>query len=485
MNEPARVISPPSGIPSYDADANTLEARASRRTPTRGLGPLAADLRGGHVLAPNLPALVAGVPPPVFAMSTAVAVSGAVVAHQRRWPAWYTVVLLCGAAVLISYIDRTNISVAAIPMQAQFGWTETTKGWVLSSFFVGYLVFMAASGALANRYGGKFVLGAAVLWWSLFTALTPAAAMVSLPVLLAARIALGLGEAAVFPASINMLGRWVPAASRSRAVALFTSALSVGTMISLPLTGWLVRAHGWAVPFYAFGAAGLVWALLWFTSVHAGRSPDVEPPPAHPAIPWRPLLRSTAVWAIIINHFCSNWALYVLLAWLPSYFKTTFNVSLANAGLLSAAPWGAYFLMANVSGWVADAMIARGRSVTFVRKVMQIGALLGSGAFLLLLEAARSPGLGVLLMCGASGMLALCLSGFAVNSFDIAPRYADVIWGLANTAGTLPGIIGVAVTGWLVDLTGSYNAPFTLTATVGGVGALVYYAYGSGERQIE
>ena len=163
------------------------------------------------------------------------------VAVARRWPAWYTIVLLCGAAVLISYIDRTNISVAAIPMQAQFGWSETTKGWVLSAFFVGYLAFMAASGALANRYGGKLVLGAAVLWWSAFTMLTPPAAMISLPALITARIALGLGEAAVFPASVNMIGRWVPAANRTRAVALFTSMLSIGTMISLPVTGWLVR----------------------------------------------------------------------------------------------------------------------------------------------------------------------------------------------------------------------------------------------------
>src|SRR3954464_4509260 len=120
------------------------------------------------------------------------------------WQAWHAVVALCGAAVLISYIDRTNISVAAIPMQAQFGWSETTKGWVLSSFFVGYLAFMAVSGALANRYGGKVVLGAAVLWWSVFTMLTPPAALVSFSTLIAARIALGLGEAAVFPASVNM-----------------------------------------------------------------------------------------------------------------------------------------------------------------------------------------------------------------------------------------------------------------------------------------
>jgi ACS family sodium-dependent inorganic phosphate cotransporter len=400
-------------------------------------------------------------------------------------PPWYNVVLLCGAAVLISYLDRTNISVAAIPMQAQFGWTETAKGWVLSSFFVGYLAFMAASGALANRYGGKIVLGAAVLWWSVFTVLTPPAALISFSALIAARIALGLGEAAVFPASVNMIGRWVPAANRSRAVALFTSALSVGTMISLPVTGWLVRDLGWPMPFYAFGALGLVWAVIWFTTVRSGRSPDVEPPSDDRVVPWGRLLRSRAVWAIIINHFCSNWALYVLLAWLPSYFKTTFNVTLANAGLLSAAPWAAYFVFANVGGWFADTMIAAGRSVTFVRKTMQIASLVGSGAFLLLVQTASSPAAGMLLMCGASGTLALCLSGFAVNSFDIAPRYADVIWGLANTAGTLPGILGVYITGWLIDRTGSYNAPFFLTAAVGLVGVVVYALFASGEREIE
>lgn len=406
-----------------------------------------------------------------------------------RWPAWkpwHTVVLLCAAAVFISYIDRTNISVAAIPMQEQFGWTETTKGYVLSSFFVGYLVFMAASGALANRFGGKVVLGAAVLWWSLFTALTPPAALLSFPALIATRIALGVGEAAVFPASINMVGRWVPVANRTRAVAFFSSGLSIGTMVSLPMTGWLVREQGWPMPFYAFGALGLVWALFWFTRVGAGRGPDVEAPPATARqIPWGKLLRSSAVWAIFVNHFCSNWALYVLLAWLPSYFKATFGVSLANAGLLSGAPWAAYFVCGNFGGWVSDRLLARGKSATFVRKLMQVSSVTGSAFFLSMLQFAPTATVAMLLVCGAAGILSLCLSGFASNPFDVAPRYADVVWGISNTGGTLPGIIGVAVTGWLLDRTGSYNAPFLLTAAVGLLGAVVFLIYGSGKQQVE
>lgn len=399
---------------------------------------------------------------------------------------WLPVVLLCGAAVLISYLDRTNISVAALPMQEQFGWDETTKGYVLSAFFVGYMALMAVSGALANRYGGRMVLGIAVLWWSLFTALTPPAALMGFGALITARIALGLGEAAVFPASINMIGRWVPKAHRSRAVALFTSCLSIGTMISLPVTGWLILDFGWPMPFYIFGAFGIVWAVFWYGMVREGRSPDVpEESGTSRSIPWGRLLSSKAIWAIIINHFCSNWALYVMLAWLPTYFKRTFDVSLANAGLLSATPWLAYFIMGNVGGWFADKLLAAGKSPTFVRKLMQCTAVTGAGTSLLLLQFAPSATSAMLLMSCATGTMSLCLSGFAANPFDVAPKYADVVWGISNTAGTLPGIIGVAVTGWLIDKTGNFNAPFLLTAGVGYVGAVVMLAWGSGEKQVD
>ena len=141
--------------------------------------------------------------------------------------------------------------------------------------------------------------------------------------------------------------------------------------------------------------------------------------------------------------------------------------------------------MANVAGHLADRMINRGRSPTFVRKLMQATGLLGVALFLLLVQTAGSPTTGMLLMCGATGTLALCMAGFTVNSFDIAPRYADVIWGISNTFATVPGIVGVAVTGWLVQRTGTYSAPFVVTAAVAVVGALVFLKFGSGRRQID
>jgi MFS transporter, ACS family, solute carrier family 17 (sodium-dependent inorganic phosphate cotransporter), other len=416
-------------------------------------------------------------------MSTA---AGRVLLASRR-PPWYAVVLLCSAAVFIAYIDRTNISVASIAMQEEYHWSETRKGLVLSSFFVGYLVLQIASGTLANKFGGKIVLGTAVLWWSAFTFLTPAAAVLGFPALIAARIALGLGEAAVFPASINMIGRWVPPEKRSRAVAICISGLSLGTVVSLPLTGWLVRTRGWPSPFYVFGVVGLIWAALWFLRVSSGRAPELEAdvPTVRRAIPWARILSLPSVWAIFACHFANNWMLYLMLAWLPSYFKSTFGLSLTNAGLLSAAPWVTSFVTANLSGVLADRMLAAGRSAGFVRKLLQTVGTGGSALFLIMLPQVSSATTGVMIMCCAAGLLGLCQAAFPANGFDIAPRYADVIWGISNTFATIPGIIGVATTGWLVDRTGSYNTPFLVTAAIGITATLIYLVFGSGTKHIE
>ncbi|MGR9090845.1 MAG: ACS family MFS transporter [Gammaproteobacteria bacterium] len=423
----------------------------------------------------------------------------AIAGAMPLWPRRYTVVGLCFLAVFVCYIDRVNISVAALAMQEEFGWSETTKGYVLSSFFIGYMLFMVPSGWIANRVGGKIVLGLAVLWWSLFTIITPVAALVSLPLLIVARIAMGCGEAAMFPAAYNIYGRWVLPAERSRAVSLLVSGIPLGTLFALTTTGWIIARYGWPAVFYVFGATGFVWTAIWFFQVRDRPADDPKVSPAElallqqqttehdekPPVPWRRLLSSPAVWALLINHFCSNWVLYMLLAWLPSYFRGQLGLSIANAGLYSAAPWLTMFVVGILAGWFADGMVKRGISLTAVRKIMQTIGLIGSAIFMLLARDVDSATTAMLLMCGALGAASFTWSGFVPNHLDIAPRYADVLMGITNTAGTVPGIIGVALTGWLVDTTGTYSAAFTLVAVINVFGALVWLAFATGERVID
>ena len=133
------------------------------------------------------------------------------------WGRRHALLAMCFLAMFIAYTDRVNISVASVAMREQLGWTQTVKGIVLSSFFIGYMLFMVASGWLATRFGGKRVLAISVAWWSVFTVLTPWAASISIAALVAARIALGIGEAAVMPATYELFRRWVPESERSRA----------------------------------------------------------------------------------------------------------------------------------------------------------------------------------------------------------------------------------------------------------------------------
>ena len=231
-------------------------------------------------------------------------------------PARYNIIALAAAAVFICYMDRVIISIAIIPMSADFGWTPEEQGRVLSSFFIGYLLTQVAGGWLAERYGGKIVLGFGVVFWSLFTLLTPVAAAGGLTALLVARVLMGIGEGITFPSIYAMFGRWIPESERSRAIGILFSTIPLGSVFALVATPWIVTHYGWEMGFYAFGAIGFVWWIFW--QKLSARSPDEHPRISEeemqliqgdvevtetPPPPIKALLKTPAVWAIIIGHF--------------------------------------------------------------------------------------------------------------------------------------------------------------------------------------
>ena len=413
-------------------------------------------------------------------------------------------VLLCFFSIFICYIDRVNISVAIIPMAKQFGWSDTQRGLVLSSFFVGYMFMQVLGGTLAARFGGKVVLGFGVVWWSLFTLFTPLSAMTSFPVLIATRIAMGLGEGVAFPANYNLLGRWVPALERSRSVAFILSGISMGTLFAVTVSPWVVVTYGWPAIFYLFGVFGLIWFAFWWrlggdrpaVVVDDGpvdqdpvdQAPIVTSPAMaaefSPRTPWRRILSHKGVWAIIIAHFCNNWGLFVLLSWLPSYFSSQLGVNLGAVWLYVAPPWIANFLGANAAGWLADRMIARGHPVTRVRKLMQTIGFAGPAAALITLATVDDAFTAVILLTITLGLCAGSYAGFASNHLDISPPHAGVLYGISNTTASIPGIVGVALTGYLVDHSGSYASAFYVTAGVYLLGLVVYLLFGTSRRLI-
>ena len=261
----------------------------------------------------------------------------------------HLMILLSAFAVFICYIDRINMSVAIIPMAEEFGWGPQMQGTVLSSFFVGYLLLQIVGGTLADRYGAKVVLGTGVLLWSLFTMLTPLAASFGLGILILNRILMGMGEAVTFPSIYALLARWVPASERARAMGAINSGIPLGTVFALLATPLIVRVYGWEWAFYSFGLIGIIWFFVWqklassqpadHTNITAKELAHIqsegEPSKAETAPPILSLLKSPAIRAIMVAHFCNNWSLFLLLTWLPTFINKGLGVDYASVGMFT------------------------------------------------------------------------------------------------------------------------------------------------------
>lgn len=416
------------------------------------------------------------------------------------WQSRYTVIAMCFAATFVCYIDRVNISVAIIPMAEQFEWDITTQGAILSSFYIGYLLMQIGGGHLADRLGGKIILGIGVLIWSLFTIITPAAAFMGLFALFAARIGMGLGEAVTFPSIYSLITRWFPADEKSKAIAFNASGIPIGTVFALIVTPLLVAYLGWEWAFYLFGLVGVIWYIAWQKLVttmpqdHPGISNAEltylnENAPAsgtvEKAIPLRHFLKNKPLWAIIVAHFCNNWTLYVILSWLPKYVNEGLGVPFAAVGLIAMLPHITSFLCLNIAGNIADRMIKSGMDVTFVRKLMQGIAFGGLAVCLFLIGEVESPTAAIGILCLGKVFSAAGVGGHSVNHMDIGPRHAGTLMGITNTAGTIPGIIGVYVSGMILDVTGSWALVFQVTAGVTLFGMIFYLLFASGEKQFD
>jgi len=400
-------------------------------------------------------------------------------------------------SVFICYIDRVNISIAIIPMAEDLGWSMQTQGTILSSFFIGYLLLQIIGGRLADKFGGKVVLGAGVLLWSLFTILTPPAAMIGLSLLIATRIAMGMGEAVTFPSIYTTYGRWIPIQERSRAVGFTNSGIPLGTVFALVVTPIIVQQLGWEWAFYLFGAVGLVWYLFWHQMVTAspqqstiiteeelaliedGTASKEDDADAPSIIDF---LKHAPVWAIIITHFCNNWSLYVLLSWLPTFVNKGLGVDYAAVGWVTMIPHVASFFFLNIAGNIADRLIRNGMAIGKVRKLMQTIGFGGIATALFIVGEVDSVWMAIGIMATGNALGAFVTGGFSVNHMDIAPRHAGTLMGITNTAGTIPGIIGVFVSGVILEVTGSWALVFQVAGGVTLFGLIVFLLFSSSEK---
>ncbi|XP_015935435.1 probable anion transporter 6, chloroplastic [Arachis duranensis] len=401
------------------------------------------------------------------------------------WPPWknipqrYKLIGTTSLAFVICNMDKVNLSIAIIPMSHQFGWNSSMAGLVQSSFFWGYALSQLPGGWLAKTFGGRKVLEVGVLVWSVATAFVPLVAGY-MPGLLLSRILVGIGEGVSPSAATDLIARSIPLEERSRAVAFVFGGLSVGSVMGLLLAPPLIQSLGWESVFYLFGFLGVAWFLgfqvldggeaqlnagsLSFTGVQgtmtqSWKSSLKELNSSLKDVPWKSFFRSPAVWAMIYAHFCGSWGHYTCLSWLPTYFSEELNLNLTEAAWVSILPPLASVFATNIAAQLADNLIARGVETTTVRKICQSIAFLSPAICMTLssLDLGLPPWEIVSILTGGLALSSFALSGLYCTHQDMSPEYASILLGITNTVGAIPGIVGVALTGYLLDSTHSWS----------------------------
>lgn len=425
---------------------------------------------------------------------------------NRSPPGARNVMVMTVLAVYICMIDRIAISIAIIPMAAEHGWTTTLQGAVMSAFFLGYLILQIPAGYLSDRFGGKWVLGLGVIFWSLFTLLTPAAAMLGISALLVCRFLMGVAESVTWPSIYALYSQWIHPDRRASAVGLMNSGIAGGSVIALICTPWLISVWSWQGAFYLYGLLGVVWFIFWIYSAQSRPSPLPEwqstvalapqltpaAPPLvaadeqiYPRLTIRRMLHSRAVWAIAIAHISINWSLYLILSWFPTFVNREMGVDLQTAGLLALAPTVISLVMAPAAGRLFDRLVSQGYNRRTIRRVMQSVAFAGITLAMLTVTLTDSLMISVAVITLSNALGAFSIGGFATNHLDVAPNQAGLLMGVTNTLAAVSSGASVFVSGWIQDVSGGWDAVFYLAALVSVAGAFVYSLLADVDREFD
>jgi len=394
-------------------------------------------------------------------------------------PVRFRLVVVTFTLSMLLYVDRVAISTAKGPISSTFGLDDVRFGWVLSAFALGYALFQAPSGALADRAGPRLILALVVAVWSLFTALTGLAW--SLASLLVFRLLFGAGEAGAYPTCARAFYAWLPVAERGLAQGINFSGSRLGAAFALPGVAWLVTKVGWRPAFLILGAAGVVWSAAWFAwfrdtpEEHAAVSPAElqviatgrPATSANDAAPLRvaSLFRSSNMWLAMGQYFASNFTFFFCLTWLFPYLQRTYDLEALRTGLLASAPLLGGALGNWTGGIIVDALYRAGRTTLSRRLPAAAGFLLAAGGLVASL-AFDDPVSVVLCLTVAIFGADMTLPPSWAFCIDIGRAHAGVVAGTMNMAGNIGSFVTSLAFPYLMLLTGSATPFFVVGAAL-------------------
>lgn len=375
----------------------------------------------------------------------------------------------------ITYIDRTSISLLASDMKADLHIQNDAWGWILSAFALSYALFELPTGTLGDRMGPRRILTRVVTWWSVFTAFTGMAT--SWLSLLVVRFFFGAGEAGAYPNASIVVSRWFPKQEIGRAQSFIWAAGRIGGS----LAPWLVipiAAHfGWRICFYALGLMGIAWAGIWylwfrdFPHEMRGVSPEelaqIEKNQRFKAInhhiPWKKLLRSKNIWALVLMFHFYMYGAYFFTGWLPTYLKEGRHFDKTQMQWFSTLPFLLGTIGCLTGGFTSD-WLSKRYGLRLGRRVVGITGL-GLSSLVIFLSAMTTDNqMAAILLAMGMGFKDLTLPVSFAVCIDIGKSRSGMVTGAMNMIGQMGAVFIGVIFGYIVQSTGNFNLPLYLIA---------------------
>jgi MFS transporter, ACS family, D-galactonate transporter len=405
---------------------------------------------------------------------------------RRRW----TIALLLGFGILISYFDRVNLSVAKDALHHAFGISDLLFGFLLSAYNWPYAALQIPSGLWLDRYGVRRVGIISTLIWT--AASFAAAISPGVVSLFGARVLLGIGEAPTFPGTAKATGYWFPSDERSLATATFDSMAKFSSAIGIPILGLVLLHFGWRANFALTGILSVIYFGLFFAFyrnpsqdkelsatereyIRRGGAQPEDPQRAAQGAPLSYLITQKKVIGLALGYGSYNYIFYLLLTWLPTYLAEAHHLDLKTSFLYTSVPW----LCATVSellfgGWLTDSLIQHGWKATRVRQIVLVGGTSFGLCIFGVPYAHTAQSAVTWIAIALTGLSIAAPVGWSIPSL-IAPRESvGTVGGIMNLSNQLSGIAAPIVTGIILSATKSFQLAFLAAAVYLAIGIASY-----------
>ncbi|OWJ61186.1 MFS transporter [Paraburkholderia caledonica] len=404
---------------------------------------------------------------------------------------WFVVALLFLAGV-INYLDRSALSIAAPLIQKDLNFSHAQMGVVFSSFFVGYALFNFVGGVLSDKVGAKRVFGTAMGVWSLFCGATALATGIGSLIVL--RVLFGMGEGPFSSSNSKMVNNWFPRKEVASAIGVISSGTPLGGALAGPVVGFMAVQFGWRWAFVAIMLLGLLWLVFWAatTTEHPQQNSRVtsdemqlilagqadEHALAHSAdgskLGLGHFLRKPIILATAFAFFSYNYVLFFFLSWFPTYLTEAHHLSLHDMSIATVIPWVLGSIGLAAGGFISDLILRLTGKPLLSRKIV-LGTCLGAAAVCVALAGrVASTESAVALMSVSIFFLYVTGAVYWAVIQDTVPReHVGGVGGFVHLLANLAGVIGPAVTGFIVQAThGAYGSAFVLAGGIAVLGAV-------------